>query len=983
MDEPVPSTTADAAEVPDPHDRVLSETARVLADSPTLAEAAPRMLESICAALSWQFGALWEVDRARNTLRPVGMWHVPSVSLTEFADVSRAATFAPGVGLPGRVWASGEPIWIPDVEKDANFPRRPVARKCHLHAAFAMPVLQGTAVIGVMEFFSRAIVQPTPELLRLMTTVCSQVGRFVERRWADEELDRFFTLSLDLFCVATFDGYFVRVNPAWQRVFGYTDEEMCAAPFMSFVHPDDRNATTEALSALAIGGHVIDFENRYRARDGAYKWLQWAAAPLATRGLVYAAARDVSDRKAAQEALRCYAADLERARIEQDQNSERLAQLVRELDIARQSAIRAAGAKSAFLANMSHEIRTPMNAILGMADLVLRTELTAQQRDYINTARESAEALLTIIDDILDVSKIEAGRLTLDRAPFAFRDTVEDAVRLLAPRAVEKGLELACRIAPEIPDAVIGDPGRLRQVILNLVGNAVKFTKRGEVILEVALDKRSRDDVALRFCVSDTGIGIPQDKQWDIFGPFVQADASTTRRYGGTGLGLTISAQLVELMGGRIWIESEVDKGSRFHFIAHFGLPSTPAEPPDIPVDSLRGLRVLVVDDNATNRLILSEVLTSWQMHPVSADGPNPALSLLRDAFQRGEPFDLVLTDALMPEIDGFALASSIAEDTRLARTKVILLTSAGQSLSDAPATARLHGQLTKPVKQSDLLDAIVTAFAHRALQAGTATLKPASPSPHARTLNVLVAEDNATNQKLLHALLELRGHKVTMVGNGREALDATGREAFDIVLMDVQMPEMGGLEATEAIRAREGDERTHVPIIALTAHAMAGDRERCLAAGMDDYVSKPLRPDELFAAIDRWCGTDEPERGEPGEASGASPALDVQALVAAFGGQRALVADAGRVFLADVPPMMRRLEAGLAARDLKEVAAAAHAIKGAAGLFSRGEAFEGAKHVEQLALSGDATALDAACADLRRAMTALTGELGRFVETP
>jgi two-component system, sensor histidine kinase and response regulator len=985
MDEPVPLRGAAPLKVPDRFQQILDETARVLAESPTLAEAAPRMLGAVCRALDWQYGALWEVDRARNVLRPVGMWPPAPEAFREFAEVTRETTFAPGVGLPGRVWASAAPAWIPDVTRDANFPRAPFAERSGLHAAFALPIRQGTGVLGVMEFFNRDILEPTTDLLTMMTTVGSQIGLFVERKWATEELDRFFTLSLDLLCVATFDGRFVRVNPAWQRVLGYLDDELCAAPFMDFVHPDDRAATTEALSALATGSHVIDFENRYRARDGSYKWLQWAAAPFPTQGVVYAAARDVTDRKAADEALRVYAREMERAKTEQEQNAERLAHLARELDIARQAAIRAAGAKGEFLANMSHEIRTPMNAIIGMADLALRTRLTPLQRDYIHTAREAAEALLTIIDDILDVSKIEAGRLTLDRTSFNLRDTVEDGVRLLAPRAAEKGLELACRIAPDVPVVVVGDPGRLRQVIVNLVGNAVKFTETGEVILDATVEQVTTDEVTLRFRVTDTGIGIAEDKQWDIFGPFVQADASTTRRYGGTGLGLTISAQLVELMGGRIWIESEVGKGSRFHFVARFGLPRTAAGPRAPSIGSLRDLRVLIVDDNATNRLILSEIVASWQMRAVPVDGAAAALSTLRGAADRGEPFHLVLTDAMMPDVDGFMLATEMAREGRLAATKVILLTSAGRGRAGGTAGApRFDAELTKPVKQSDLLDAIVTAVAAPVLEAAKPPVQRASPTRRssrkrsgARALRVLVAEDNATNQTLINALLEQAGHRATMVGNGRQAVETSAARPFDVILMDVQMPEMGGLEATAAIRARERGAGGHVPIIALTAHAMSGDRERCLAAGMDAYVSKPLRPQELFSAIDQLRAPAS-RRVASAAATEARPArsVDRAALLAAFGGKAALLADTARVFLADAPVMLARLRTAAGAGDVDEVAAAAHAIKGAAGLFSQGAAFESARRLEQIARDGDGQSIDAACTDVNRAVSALIEEL-------
>ena len=476
--------------------RALRETTSALAESSTLEDAAPRMLKAVCEALGWQYGAIWQVNRARDTLRCVGTWGEPGLPLAEFTAATRARTFERGVGLPGRVWESREPTWIRDVTTDENFPRARAAEQAGLHSAFALPICQGRRVSGVMEFFSRDMFEPAPALLAMMTTVCNQIGVYVERKWAGEDLDRFFELSQDMLCVATFDGYFMRVNPAWQTVLGFSEEEMRASPFMEFVHPDDQAATIDAMSTLTTGAKVIDFENRYRAKDGTYKRLEWKSSPFVHQGLIYAVARDVTDRRAAQEALQ--------------QNAERLSQLVDELKVARERAEQATVAKGEFLANMSHEIRTPMNAIIGMTDLTLQTRLTPQQREYIHTARESAESLMTIIDDILDVSKIEARRLTLERAPFHFRDTVEDSVKLLAPRADQKGLDLSCRIAPDVPDALIGDPGRLRQVILNLVSNAIKFTDEGEVGVNVSVDERGKDDVRLRFTVRDTGIGIPE-----------------------------------------------------------------------------------------------------------------------------------------------------------------------------------------------------------------------------------------------------------------------------------------------------------------------------------------------------------------------------------------------------------------------------------------------------------------------------------------
>ncbi len=955
MDSPLAHDDPDASSPQRPYQQILYETARVLAEAPTLVEAVPPMLGAVCEALGWQYGALWEVDRARNVLQCVGMWK-PAQSFDEFATACTGMTFVPGVGLPGRVWASRQPAWIPDVTRDANFPRAPIARKVGLHAAFAVPVLQGATVIGVMEFFNRNILEPTPELLAMMRTVGTQVGLYVQRKWAGDELDRFFKLSLDLFCVASFDGHLIRVNPASQRILGFSEEELSAVPFIEFVHPDDRAATAAAFASAINGAHVIDFENRYRTRDGSYKWLQWVATPFPQQGLLYCAARDVTERKA---------------------NAGRLAELVKELEVARVSAEQAAVAKGEFLANMSHEIRTPMNAILGMTDLALQTRLTPQQRDYLRTARESAEALLTIIDDILDVSKIDAGRLTLNRTGFQLRDTVEDAVKLLAPRAAEKGLELACRIAPGVPDAVVGDAGRLRQVILNLVGNAIKFTHEGEVMVDVALERITTDQARIRFRVTDTGIGIAQDKQWDIFGAFVQADASTTRRYGGTGLGLTISAQLVEMMGGRIWIESELGKGSRFHFVADFGIDHDAAGAAAGPADALTDLHVLIVDDNATNRLILSEMVAGWRMRAAAVSGAAAAMSALREAVDRGDPFRLVLTDALMPDVDGFTLAADIAQDARLAGVRVMLLTSAGVGRQrGASSTPPFAATLTKPVKQSELLDAIVTAFAARV------TVETAAPDPTRvkqsgrRSLRVLVAEDNATNQKLVLALLKQQGHHVVVVGDGRLAVQAAASQPFDVILMDVQMPEMGGLEATAAIRARERGTGAHLPIIALTAHVMAGDREKCLAAGMDAFVAKPLRPAELFATLDQFF----PPVDRAVAAHEPPRQVDGAALLAGVGGTPSLLADVVRVFLTDVPGMLQRLRDAACAGNADAVAAAAHAIKGSVGLFTDGEAFTSARRVEQLARAGQLSTIDAACDDVEKAVAELTVELRQLI---
>lgn len=982
----------------------LNAIASTASQSLDLDEILKATLDKVLETIGVEAGGIYLLDQGDNKL----VAKVYRGVSPEFVE----ETMTWDGSLARRGLRSGEPIVVEDISKEAELTRM-AAREEGLRSYISVPLKSKDKVVGVMDVITRRSRRFAPGDVELLTSVGNQIcvaienarlyeaaqREIIERKGTEEALRRAHAQNTRL--LASIQSILIGVDEndritqwstAAEKLFGIAATDAVGWPFQERIVRDiqwDWERVYRGSSECREKNDTIRLDAvRFRCPDGEERLLGITINPIKgdhgpSSGFILLGA-DITRRRQAEEALQ----------NAHDQLEIRVQERTAELAKAKEAAETADQAKSQFLARMSHEIRTPIHGIMGMTGLVLDTDLTPEQREYLGIVKSSADALLSVINDILDFSKIEAGHLDLEETDFDLRTTVEQTAEAMALRAHEKGLELACHIPTQAPTALVGDPGRLRQVLVNLMGNAVKFTQQGEVLVQVEVradrkepalskvEREAEEAVELHFTVRDTGIGIPEDKQSLIFEDFRQADGSTTRRYGGTGLGLAISQQLVKMMGGRIWVESRLGEGSTFHFTvrlkkqAHARLRlERSAERraiarPAVTVD-LQGLPVLVIDDSAVSRFTLREMLTNWGLVVTEAEDGPAGLRELEQAKETSRLFRLILLDKMMPGMDGLAVAEQIRDAPALRDVTVMMFSS--DSVHGDIARCRELGiatYLSKPIRRSALLDAIQTVLgtAPEVKKAPERIIPAAMEGPQ---LRILLADDNLAGQLIGRKALGKMGHSVQVAANGLEVLQKLKEGEFDLVLMDVEMPEMDGLEATRVIREKEAESGQHISILAMTAYAMKEDRERCLAAGMDGYISKPVSPDALHRAMESFLPLDQdlPAAEEPPPA----PAVDLEEALRAAGGDRELLQEAVGLFLEqDYPRHLKELKEGLAGQDARAVKRAAHGIKGALRSFGGVPASDVALHLETMGREGDLT-------DAPSVLEELEAEVKRF----
>jgi two-component system sensor histidine kinase/response regulator len=786
---------------------------------------------------------------------------------------------------------------------------------------------------------------------RVLLTVVRDVS---ERKRAENEHEKFFDRSNDLMGVANAEGIFSRINVAWQYALGYTIEELTNKPFLQLVHPDDRRRAESVLAGLNRGNAISSFENRFVRNNGSFVWLAWSAIPSLDEGLIYIVARDVTKRK----------------------------EIESELALSRDQAMEASLLKSQFLANMSHEIRTPMNGIVATSELLLRSRLDDEEREYAGIISESAHALLKIINQILDLSKLEASKLELESAEFSSLTVAESVTELLKVQAAQKKLSLHTFVAESVPQIVRGDAGRLRQILLNLMGNALKFTERGAVSLRVSVQADEASHVTLRFAVADTGIGLSPSTRERLFEPFIQADGSNSRKFDGTGLGLSISKRLVELMHGEIGVESEIGVGSTFWFTARFAKAGAAAQHGQDP--PLRGRRMLIVDSEPTSRDVFAQYARSWGIRSAATSDATDVMTLLREGVDSGDPFHFLIVDLMTADVDAWRVSAQIAADASLSATKLILATTL-DAYERVQTSDNFAAILSKPVRQSQLLDCLLTAT-DSVRPKPVASEKDAPVVPKlavgqiaiagSGSARILLAEDHAINRRIAIAQLKELGLKADLATNGREAIDAYERNRYDIILMDCQMPEVDGFAATRAIRAIQARDGGDVRIVAMTANAMEGDRRACIEAGMDDYLSKPVELDRLRDALlpnQSQSGTTmASHEGRSSRFIREPCVLDSGRLRQVFRGDAGAIREALELTMAECRPLASTLQSAIVGMESDVATHAAHKLKGICGNVGATELATIGTYIERAVKSADWPGAQVACNELEAALNRL-----------